>query len=89
MFKRNSVSFPILFARTLVVATMRDGKFAEEIEVYSFPTTSTVDLTLKHFLHSQVRAVSFFTRTQDHARKTEGMCSASFVNKVTSVRQMF
>jgi len=85
VFKRNSISFPILFAPTFIVASMRDGKFAEEIEVYPFLTTSDVDLTLKRFLHSQVRAVSFFTSTQDHARRTEGMCRASCVNKITSL----
>ena len=52
MFKRKSVSFPTLFAHILVAASMCDGKFAEEIEVYSFLTTSTVDSALWHFLHS-------------------------------------
>jgi len=52
VFERNSFSFPILFTHTLVVASVPDGKFAEEIEVYSFLTTSTVDSALWHFLHS-------------------------------------
>jgi hypothetical protein len=52
VFERNSFSFSILFVHTLVVAAVRDGKFAEEIEVYSFLTTSTVDSALWHFLHS-------------------------------------
>jgi hypothetical protein len=51
-FKRKSLLFPVLFAHILVVASMSDGKFTEEIEVYSFLTTSTVDSALWHFLHS-------------------------------------
>jgi hypothetical protein len=64
---------------------MHDGKFAEEIEVSSLLTTSTVDSALWYFLHSWARAVPFFTFAQDRTRSTEGVCSTSCANNAASL----
>ena len=68
---------------------MHHGKFAEEIEVSSFVTTSSVDSALWHFLHSRATSVPFFAFTQHHTRRTEGVYSTSCANEVTSLSEKY
>jgi hypothetical protein len=68
---------------------MHDGKFAEEIEVFSFVTTSSVDSALWHSLHSRATSVPFFAFTQHHTRRAEGVYSTSCASEVTSLFEKY